>query len=317
MVIKAPKAKSADDCERLEQLPNIGPSLLSALVRSHGPAPGPVRARHLHGGHRLHARRAGGAVVELHRPTQGDFRRHLTAAVRTEVRNWPVRPRFLRLRHAPAIKQSAHRLLPAKRAQAHASVSSPLARVGRQRTPRRALGGPSCRELSALGTLAASRLVVEHRPLARLERLVRRGHRVPAGPWPASSDRGPGLGTARFRRSSLRRTHTGVRFAPRSHRGHPLAARALAYARRGLRPRFATTRAGRGRRSPGFARRPLPEAHAPRRLRGAGTVDRRRGGLALRQRAEIVHLAELDAVVTQERVRRRHVEEEIRQGEVL
>ena len=27
MVIKAPKAKSADDCERLEQLPNIGPSL--------------------------------------------------------------------------------------------------------------------------------------------------------------------------------------------------------------------------------------------------------------------------------------------------
>ncbi|MEP6740315.1 MAG: helix-hairpin-helix domain-containing protein [Caldimonas sp.] len=31
MVIKAPKAKSADDCERLEQLPNIGPSLAADL----------------------------------------------------------------------------------------------------------------------------------------------------------------------------------------------------------------------------------------------------------------------------------------------
>ncbi len=33
MVIKAPKAKSADDCERLEQLPNIGPSLAADLRR--------------------------------------------------------------------------------------------------------------------------------------------------------------------------------------------------------------------------------------------------------------------------------------------
>ena len=33
MVIKAPKAKSADDCERLEQLPNIGPSLAIDLRR--------------------------------------------------------------------------------------------------------------------------------------------------------------------------------------------------------------------------------------------------------------------------------------------
>ena len=31
MVIKAPKAKSAADCERLEQLPNIGPSLAEDL----------------------------------------------------------------------------------------------------------------------------------------------------------------------------------------------------------------------------------------------------------------------------------------------
>jgi hypothetical protein len=29
--IKSPKARSADDCERLEQLPNIGPSLASNL----------------------------------------------------------------------------------------------------------------------------------------------------------------------------------------------------------------------------------------------------------------------------------------------
>src|SRR3954451_10533841 len=33
MVIKAPKAKSAADCERLEQLPHIGPSLAADLRR--------------------------------------------------------------------------------------------------------------------------------------------------------------------------------------------------------------------------------------------------------------------------------------------
>jgi hypothetical protein len=33
VVIKAPKAKSADACERLEQLPNIGPSLAADLRR--------------------------------------------------------------------------------------------------------------------------------------------------------------------------------------------------------------------------------------------------------------------------------------------
>lgn len=31
MVIKAPKAKNAENCERLEQLPNIGPSLAADL----------------------------------------------------------------------------------------------------------------------------------------------------------------------------------------------------------------------------------------------------------------------------------------------
>ena len=31
MVIKAPKAKNAEACERLEQLPNIGPSLAADL----------------------------------------------------------------------------------------------------------------------------------------------------------------------------------------------------------------------------------------------------------------------------------------------
>ena len=33
MVIKAPKARSAEECERLEQLPNIGPSLAADLRR--------------------------------------------------------------------------------------------------------------------------------------------------------------------------------------------------------------------------------------------------------------------------------------------
>jgi hypothetical protein len=33
MVIKAPKAKSAAECERLEQLPNIGPALAAGLRR--------------------------------------------------------------------------------------------------------------------------------------------------------------------------------------------------------------------------------------------------------------------------------------------
>ena len=33
MVIKAPKAKNAAECERLEQLPNIGPALAADLRR--------------------------------------------------------------------------------------------------------------------------------------------------------------------------------------------------------------------------------------------------------------------------------------------
>jgi len=33
MVIKAPKARTAAECERLEQLPNIGPSLAADLRR--------------------------------------------------------------------------------------------------------------------------------------------------------------------------------------------------------------------------------------------------------------------------------------------
>jgi len=33
VVIKAPKANSAEDCERLEQLPNIGPALAADLRR--------------------------------------------------------------------------------------------------------------------------------------------------------------------------------------------------------------------------------------------------------------------------------------------
>ena len=33
MVIKAPKARCADDCQRLEQLPNIGPALAADLRR--------------------------------------------------------------------------------------------------------------------------------------------------------------------------------------------------------------------------------------------------------------------------------------------
>ena len=62
----------------------------------------------------------------------------------------------------------------------------------------------------------------------------------------------------------------------RPHRHHALFERALAPARRGLRPRLAPSRPGRGERPAGRARHALPEAHAPRRLRSARAADRRR-----------------------------------------
>ena len=74
------------------------------------------------------------------------------------------------------------------------------------------------------------------------------------------------------------------------------------------------------------ARPPLREAIAPcARWRDAISADGERarraersgGSAGLRQRAEEIDLAELDAVVAQQRVRRRHVEEEVRQREVL
>src|SRR4029078_10899247 len=68
--------------------------------------------------------------------------------------------------------------------------------------------------------------------------------------------------------------------------------------------------------SPGDRRSPAgatPAAAAPEHP----TARRSGGGAALRQGAEEIHLAELDAVVAQQRVRRRHVEEEVRQRQVL
>jgi len=45
MVIKAPKAKSADDCERLEQLPNVGPALAADLRLMGFEHPGELRGQ--------------------------------------------------------------------------------------------------------------------------------------------------------------------------------------------------------------------------------------------------------------------------------
>ena len=45
MVIKSPKAKCADECERLEQLPNIGPSLAADLRRIGIARPGELRGQ--------------------------------------------------------------------------------------------------------------------------------------------------------------------------------------------------------------------------------------------------------------------------------
>ena len=117
MVIKAPKAKSADECERLEQLPNIGPSLAADLRRigierpsdlrgqdayalyrrlceATGQRQDPVRARHLHGRHRLHARRRRSALVGLHGAAQGDLRPALSPAPRGLAGNRPAARRL-------------------------------------------------------------------------------------------------------------------------------------------------------------------------------------------------------------------------------
>jgi hypothetical protein len=45
VVIKTPKAKSADECERLEQLPNIGPSLAADLRKIGIERPGELRGQ--------------------------------------------------------------------------------------------------------------------------------------------------------------------------------------------------------------------------------------------------------------------------------
>ena len=117
MVIKSPKAASAAECLSLEQLPNVGPAIAAdlrligierpadlrdkdawnlyrALCEKTGRAPGPLRPRHPDGRHRLHARRAGRAVVEVHGRAQGDLRRRLgPAAPRAagfSARNWWV-----------------------------------------------------------------------------------------------------------------------------------------------------------------------------------------------------------------------------------
>jgi hypothetical protein len=44
-MVKAPKAASADDCQRLEQLPNIGPALAADLRRLGIQQPAQLRSR--------------------------------------------------------------------------------------------------------------------------------------------------------------------------------------------------------------------------------------------------------------------------------
>ena len=101
MVIKAPKAASADECERLEQLPNIGPALAAdlrligierpadlrgqdacvlyqALCEATGQRQDPCVLDTFMAADRFHARRAGRAVVDVHGDAQGDLRNALS-----------------------------------------------------------------------------------------------------------------------------------------------------------------------------------------------------------------------------------------------
>jgi nucleotidyltransferase/DNA polymerase involved in DNA repair len=95
-MFKSPKAERAADCQTLEQLPNIGPAMAADLRRlgirhpAELQAQDPLRARHLHGGHRLHARGRAHTVVALHGPPKTGVRPGLTAA-----ENWrPLRALF-------------------------------------------------------------------------------------------------------------------------------------------------------------------------------------------------------------------------------
>ena len=213
MVIKAPKAKSAGDCERLEQLPNIGPSLAADLrrigiqrpadlrgqdayalyrapVRGDRPAPGSLRARHLHGRDRLHARRRRRAVVEVHGAAQGDLRRALSRLARRAApasrRGWkltgsnrPVRG----FRGRGAIQQSTGRQLPAP------SSSHAMFRALFSRSRLRDTAEPASRRLGASRRRDAAAAGVSGRPwTSRLgEWLGASGWRVSRADLPSAS----------------------------------------------------------------------------------------------------------------------------------
>ena len=256
MVIKAPKAASAAECERLEQLPNIGPSLAADLrligierpadlrgkdayalyrraVRGDRPAPGPVRARHLHGGHRFHARRRRRAVVEVHRRAQGDLRRALSRCARC-ARTRPARDPPIRAFAAAAAREQS--VAPAL---AGAAVAAPCS----------ALSSPALLSVRPASPRAARRERIRRsasrrapgRPAGRLARAS--GWRVSASTASSFGQRGrlDALAAARLDfADALFDVHTAAGGAALDRIAvDAVAARALAPARRSLRPRLA------------------------------------------------------------------------------
>ena len=67
---------------------------LPQALRGDGPAAGPVRPRHLHGRHRLHARRRRSTLVAVHRRAQGDLRLDLSARAPARREKWPCSAPF-------------------------------------------------------------------------------------------------------------------------------------------------------------------------------------------------------------------------------
>ena len=138
------KARTAAECKALEELPTsdrrsprtcarsasairvTSPRAtlraLPGLVRAYRPAPGPVRARHLHGGHRFHAGRCRRALVALHGAAQAALRHGLTAPRCTMPANWLAKTALI-----PAWpSRMAGRLHPRASARSGASIVAPM-----------------------------------------------------------------------------------------------------------------------------------------------------------------------------------------------
>ena len=220
MVIKVAQGHERRRVRALEQLPNIGPSLAAdlrligiehpadlrgkdacalyrALCDADRPAPGPVRARHLHGRHRLHARRRRRAVVEVHRRAQGDLRRDLSRRARRRGRTGRSRDRAFRAFVTRGRLEQSVRSALAGAAVADSMPRSPsLKRLLTQLTlpSRRAADGSRARARSSLAAAGAG----------RRERLARLGR---GGVGERSRSRGARRGPARLRRGARRHPH--------------------------------------------------------------------------------------------------------------